>query len=368
MRIKHLIEFLESWAPPGAALSVDNPGLQIGDPCAPLTNILISLEITDRVIEEAIENQVNLILTHHPFLYKPLKSIDLNSDIGRKIVKLIKNNIAVYSAHTNLDAAPDGVSITLAKLLGVENPTFLTPPESKWQRKIVVFVPASHLEAVRTAMASACAGIIGDYTHCSFGSPGIGTFWGNENTSPVVGSKGVLEQVEEIKLEMLFPAWKLPGVLAAMKAAHPYEEVAYDVYSLDNFDVNFGFGAIGNLPEPIPLPDLYAQIRERLGIKALGIVEGPAETVTRLAVCSGSGGSLATEALKQGAEVFITGEMKYSNLLEYEDRLTIIVAGHYATERVILPVWTEKIQNWLKKEPVSVIETKVLTNPLKYLI
>ena len=368
MRIKDVTDFLNSWIPPGAALQDDNPGLQVGDLNASVKNILVTLEVTDRVIEEAVENQVNLILTHHPLIFKPLSNLDVNSWVGRKIAALIKNDIAVYAAHTNLDGARDGVSIELARILGVENPTFLKSAESKWLKKLAVFVPSSHLDAVRDAMARAGAGVIGDYTHCSFNIPGTGTFWGSESTSPAVGEKGALQNVEEIRLEMVLPEWNLGAVLQAMIAAHPYEEVAYDVYPLENSDVNFGFGAIGDLTKPLSLKDLVGIVKVKLGVKTLSVMEGPAEKVTRLAVCGGSGGALVEEAWRQGAEAFVTGEMKYHTYLEYEDRLTVIVAGHYATERVILPIWTDRIKRWLGDSPISVIETKMLTNPVKYII
>lgn len=364
MRVKDVIHFIESWAPPGAALADDNPGLQVGNPDETLKNILVTLEVTDLIIEEAIENQVNLILTHHPLIFRPLSQLKLNSQLGKQISLLIKNDIGVYSAHTNLDAAKEGVSIVLARLLGVENPAFLTPPHQHWLKKLVVFIPQSHLDFVREAMAGAGAGVIGDYTHCSFNTAGKGTFLGGESSSPAVGEKNTFESVEEVRLEMILPSWKLDDVIQAMKTAHPYEEVAYDVYPLENRDVNFGFGAIGDLTQPVPLKKLIEQVQKKLGVKTLGIMEGPAEKVTRLAVCGGSGGQLVGEAWRQGAEVFLTGEMKYNTFLEYEDRLTVIIAGHYATERVILPVWTERIQRWLADEPISVIETKMITNPI----
>ncbi|TKJ41504.1 Nif3-like dinuclear metal center hexameric protein [candidate division LCP-89 bacterium B3_LCP] len=367
MRIQDVIDFIERWCHPGAALEYDNPGLQVGDASANLKNILVTLDVTDRIIEEAVENQVNLILSHHPLIFEPLSQLNVKTGLGRQISELVKNDIAVYAAHTNLDAAKDGVSIMLAKLLGVEDPTFLTPPEGAWMKKLAVFVPPTDVEAVRSAMAEVGAGMIGDYSHCSFNIPGEGTFLGGDSSSPAVGKKGALQSVEEIRLEMLLPGWCTDRVIAAMKKAHPYEEVAYDLYSLDNHDVNFGFGAIGNLTQPVPLKELLEQIRKKLGVKMLRVMEGPAEKVTQLAVCGGSGGQLIKNAWLRGAEVFLTGEMKYHTFLEYEDRLTVVVAGHYATERIILPIWVEKLQKWLADEPVSVIETKMLTNPVKYI-
>ncbi len=368
MYVKNVIDFLESWVPSGAALADDNPGLQLGNPDSKVTNILVTLEITDRVIDEAIENQVNLILTHHPLIFKPLSRIDASSWLGRKIAQLMKHDVAVYAAHTNLDAADSGVSITLAKLLGVENPRFLTSPGGKWMKKVAVFVPRENLDTVREAMAATGAGNIGEYSHCSFNIQGKGTFIGSETASPVVGKKGNLETVEEVRLEMVVPEWKTTQVISAMREAHPYEEVAYDLYNLDNQDVNFGFGAIGSLNKPLLLKDFLKDVKQKLGVNALCLMEGPVQKVSRVAVCGGSGGILVDEACRQGADVYITGEMKYHTYLEYEGRLTVIVAGHYATERAVLPVWVERIDKWLADSPISVIETKILTNPVKYII
>jgi dinuclear metal center YbgI/SA1388 family protein len=367
MRIREVIDFMAGWAPPEAALAKDNPGLQVGDPHAEVKNILVCLEVTDRIIEEAVENEVNLILSHHPLIFQPLRSIDSATWLGRKIARLLQAGIAVYSAHTNLDAARDGVSITLAKRLGIEHPKFLAPADGRWLKKIAVFVPADHLDAVRGAMAAAGAGVIGEYSQCSFSSEGTGTFFGGPETSPAVGEKGNLERVREVRLEMILPAWRSRDVITAMRKSHPYEEVAYDLYPLENEDGNYGFGAIGSLLQPISLKEFLSLLQKRLGVKAVGVVEGPSEKILRVAVCGGSGGELAEAAFRQGADAFVTGEMKYHSLLEYEDRMTLIIAGHYPTEAVILPIWVDRLQRWLGETPISVIETKLITNPVKYL-
>ncbi len=367
LRIAEVILYLESWVPPTSALAGDPTGLQVGDPSANLKNILVALEVTDRVIEEAIENEANLILSHHPLVHQPLQRLDASTYLGRKIERLIKNGITVYCAHTNLDASREGVSVVLAKALGVAKPNFLIGPDRSWLRKLVVFVPKAHVDMLREALAQAGAGNIGNYSHCSFNLTGTGTFWGTEAASPAVGEKGRLERVEEVRLEMILPIWRTEAVVAALRAAHPYEEIAYDVYPLENADTNYGFGAIGSLEHPVSLAELITRIREKLGVKTVGVVEGPAERISRVAVCGGSGGDLIEAAWKQGAQAFVTGEMKYRKYLEFEDRITLLTVGHYASEAVILPVWVKHLEDWLGKESVSVIETKMLTNPLKYI-
>jgi len=366
--IADLISFLEEWIPPGSAMSRDNPGLQVGDPREELRGVLVALDVTPAVVEEAVSAGVNLILSHHPLIFTPLSRLDQTTPLGGMIAKLVRHHVAVYSAHTNLDASGQGVSMALARALEVDKPRFLAPPESRWLKKLAVFVPPDHAAAVREAMARAGAGVIGEYTHCSFNLEGTGTFQGGENASPAVGVKGNLEQVLEVRIEMILPAWKAGAVVRAMQAAHPYEEVAFDLYPLENSDVSYGFGAIGDLPMPVSLEDLVQRVKERLGCPAVGVMEGPSRNIARLAVCGGSGGELVEAAWKQGADAYLTGEMKYHTLLDYKDRITVLLAGHYPSEAVIVPEWAQRLRQWLDGRPVPVIETRVMTNPLTYQI
>jgi dinuclear metal center YbgI/SA1388 family protein len=363
--IRDLIHQIESWYPRGSAMPQDNPGLQVGDPSSPLKNVLVALDVTDEVIEEALDTDANLILSHHPMVFKPIQRIDASGWLGKKIARLLKHEVAVFSAHTNLDASRQGVSMVLAKLLGVAQPRFLAPATGNWLKKIAVFVPPENVDAVRAAMAQAGAGAIGDY--CSFNLSGFGTFWGNEAAAPVLGQKERFETVPEIRLEMILPSWKLEPVVRAMKAVHPYEEVAFDLYPLENEDVNFGFGAIGDLEKPLPVADFVRWTRLALEVDAVGYCAGPKKIISRLAVCGGSGGDLIKAAADQGAEAFLTGEMKYHTLLEYRDQLTIILAGHYATEVVIVPLWAQRLRAWLTSEQAQVYESKALRNPMTYL-
>lgn len=367
MKIAELIGIIEDWTPPGSALEKDNPGLQVGDANTPLKNVLLSLDVTEAVLDEAIQKEANFILSHHPLIFEPLRRVDEATSTGKLIAKALRHGLSIYSAHTNLDASREGVSMELARLLGIQQPRFLIEPYGRWLKKLTVFVPPEHVDAVRGAMAEAGAGRIGEYSHCSFNIPGSGTFLGSDAAAPTVGQKGRLESVSEIRLEMIVPQWRLNEVIRAMTAAHPYEEVAYDVYPLDNKDMNYGFGAVGELDEPLILKALARRVCERLGVDAVGVAEGPEQPIRRLAVCGGSGGELAEAAWKSGAQAYITGELKYHALLEYRDRVSLIVAGHYATEQVMLPRWAQRLRERLRGEPIQVMETERHTNPLKYI-
>jgi len=367
LKIAELIGIIEDWTPLGSALEKDNPGLQVGDTNTPLKNILLSLDITEAVLDEAIQKEANFILSHHPLIFDPLRRVDEATTTGKLIGKALRHSLSIYSAHTNLDASRDGVSMELARVLGIQQPRFLIEPYGRWLKKLAVFVPPEHVDAVRAAMAEAGAGRIGEYSHCSFSIPGSGTFLGSDAAAPAVGQKGRLESVSEIRLEMIVPQWRLNAVIRAMTATHPYEAVAYDVYPLENKDVNYGFGAVGDLDEPLTIKNLSRRICERLGVEAVGVVEGPDQPIRKLAVCGGSGGELAEAAWKSGAQAYITGELKYHTMLEYKDRLRLIVAGHYATECLILPRWAERLRERLKGEPIQVRETDRHANPLKYI-
>jgi dinuclear metal center YbgI/SA1388 family protein len=234
-----IINFIEKWAPPGAAWEKDNVGLQVGSTKREITNIFLCLELTEKSLNQAINKNCNFIFTHHPFIFKPLNKLNTHSDPkGKLIEKLIKNDITLYSAHTNLDFTTDGVSFELAKSLKLKNNRFLVNEKSN-QFKLVVFVPEKSLENVSDSLFNAGAGIIGEYEKCSFRLSGNGTFQGSANTNPVIGTKLNYENVNEVRLEVLIDSWKLNSVLSALHQSHPYEEPAFDIYPLNNDNVNY---------------------------------------------------------------------------------------------------------------------------------
>lgn len=364
---KEIIKYLEEWAPKGIAWEKDNVGLQIGDPQIKIKNILISLDLTEAVIQSAQKENCNFIITHHPVLFYPLKHLDFSkSRIAKMIATLIKNNITLYSAHTNLDFTKYGVSYQLAKKLELKNIKFLKNL-SENQFKLSVFVPVNHIDKVAEAVYQAGAGIIGEYSNCSFRTSGIGTFMGSNTSNPSIGKKGVVESVEEVKLEVLVDKWKLNEVIIAMKKSHPYEEVAYDVFALKNENINYGVGAIGEMNETISINDFLSFVSSKLKTSGLRYVKGKTKRIKTVAVCGGSCGELLDEAIKQNADAFVTADLKYHTFQDAEGKILLIDAGHYETEVPVL----DEIQTRLKKllienKNIKVLKYRGSTNPIVF--
>lgn len=338
--IRDVAQALETWAPRGSAQSYDNVGLQVGDPDLPVQRVLIALDLTAHVIEEAIRENANLIITHHPTIFKPLRSVTAGSGPAGLVFRLAQAGIALYAAHTNLDAAPDGVSFALAEQLGLQEVRFLKPfPETLY--KLATFVPASHADAVREALAQAGAGRIGAYEACAFATEGTGYFRPTESASPFIGTPGgQLEAVQELRIEVEVPRWHLDRVLNALRQAHPYEEVAYDVYPVHQPNTRAGFGAVGRLPKPEPLPAFLHRVAERLDAEALRYTGDPSSTVERVAVCGGSGSDLTGDALAAGADAYVTADITYHKFFDVlapggTPRMALIDAGHFETERIV---------------------------------
>ena len=367
MNGKEIIKYLEEWAPKGIAWDKDNVGLQIGDPEIEVKNILLSLDFTDEVIEEAKQNKCNFIITHHPLLYYPLKNLDFSKNQNaRMIEKLIKNNISLYSAHTNLDFTKHGVSFQLAKRLDLKEIRFLKNLSNN-QIKLAVFVPISHMNDVAEAIHQSGGGIIGEYSHCSFRTSGTGTFKGSQESNPSIGSKGKIEFVEEVKLEVLVDEWKLNHVIRAMKEAHPYEEVAYDIYTLKNENINYGMGAIGKLETDMGIREFLDFISSKLKINSFRFTMSSKKKIRSVAVCGGSCGELIDEAIRQNADAFITADLKYHSFQDAEDKILLIDAGHYETEIPVLDEVQKKLKMFLgNNEKIKVLKFKGTTNPIVF--
>jgi len=367
MRVQDIQEIIEAWAPREIAWEDDNVGLQVGSGGKRVQRILVALEITSEIIIEAKRKKIDLIITHHPLLFHPLRSVTDTTDSGRFVQEIVQNELAVYSAHTNLDFARNGVSFILAECLGLTDTDFLER-NSSGMKKIIVFVPPERVEAVAEGMASAGAGTIGDYDRCSFRINGTGTFQPRSGASPFVGAVGNFEKVPEVRLEMLVPSWRLQAVIGEMLKAHPYEEVAYDVYPLENQAKDSGAGAIGNLKTSMSLRQFLNQIRAALGGRILRFSGHLTSNVRRVAVCGGAGGSLLPTAIKENADAFVTSDVKYHTFQDAREKIALVDAGHYETERPVLESVAERLRKTIKEkgEDVKVFLTSVVTNPVFY--
>jgi dinuclear metal center YbgI/SA1388 family protein len=364
---KEIIKYLEEWAPKSIAWEKDNVGLQVGDPEIRIKNILLSLDLKTEVIETAIKDNCNLIITHHPLLYYPLKNLDFSkSNRAIMIEMLIKNNITLYSAHTNLDFTKHGVSFQLAKKLGLKDIRFLKNLKEN-QFKLSVFVPLTHIDKVAEAIHQAGGGVIGEYSHCSFRTTGTGTFRGSLESNPSIGKKDVVESVEEVKLEVLVDQWKLNQVISSMKNTHPYEEVAYDIFPLQNENVNYGIGAIGELIESMEINQFLEFVSSKLKTTHLRFNKGEKNKIKSVAVCGGSGGELLDETIKQNADAFITADLKYHTFQDAEGKILLIDAGHYETEVPILDEIKIRLESFLNEnKKIKVLKFKGSTNPIVF--
>lgn len=363
-----IIKFLENWAPPGASWENDNVGLQVGSMKLGVSNILLSLELNEKVLNEALRLNANFIFTHHPFLFKPLKKIQIDSDPKSKLIeKLIKNNITLYSAHTNLDFTKDGVSFELAKTLKLSELNFLVNEKGN-QYKLVVFVPKTSLQTVAEEIFKLGGGIIGEYDHCSFRSDGVGTFRGSEFANPKVGDKENLEVVDEVKLEILVDAWKLNSIVSALKKVHPYEEPAFDIFPVKNENMNYGFGVIGKLAKSMSSNEFLAHVCKNLKTNNLRFAKGKNKRIKTVAVCGGSGADLLNPAIASRADAFVTADLKYHTFQDGEDRILFIDAGHYETEIHALNAVKRKLDKFIniKGESVKVFKYSGSTNPVRF--
>lgn len=367
MTAGELIKYLEDWAPPGAAWEKDNVGLQIGSRGQGIKNILLCLELDDEVLKEALQKKCNFIFTHHPLIFTPIKKLDTEKDPKAILIKkVLKNNVTVYSAHTNLDFTKDGVSFELAKVLKLRNIRFLENEEAN-QFKVVVFVPQKNLENVAQAIFNAGGGVIGEYENCSYRLNGEGTFKGNLKSKPAVGKKEKFETVSEVRFEIIVDSWKLNKVITALLAVHPYEEPAFDIYPLKNKNVNYGAGAIGELDKEMNEKEFLTHVCKSLKIKNVRYCTGNMKPIRKVAVCGGAGSDLLSCAIANGADAFVTADIKYHKFQDAEGKVLFIDAGHYETEIVVLNAVQKKIKKILSdKEKIKVLKYSGNTNPVKF--
>jgi dinuclear metal center YbgI/SA1388 family protein len=364
MKIKEITQFLEGIAPLNYQESYDNSGLIVGDEDTQVTSVLICLDSVEEVIEEAISNDCNLIIAHHPIIFSGLKKLNGKNYIERTIIKAIKNDIAIYAIHTNLDNIKGGVSSKIADKLGLKNQQILSPKRDLL-RKLEVYVPKENVEEVQNALFSSGAGSIGDYKNCSFQSVGVGTFLPSEDASPKVGEKGKQERVEEIKIEVIFPKNIEKSLLNKMKNAHPYEEVAYQIYLLDNVFPQVGSGIVGELKEEVDSEEFLEILKRTMNTDCIRHTKLVRSTIRKVAVCGGSGSFLLNNAKGVGADIFITSDFKYHEFFTAENNIIIADVGHYESEQFTKELIYDLLINNFSK--FAVLLSKINTNPINYL-
>lgn len=356
---KEIIQILEEWAKPHRAESWDNVGYMIGHPAAEVSGILLALDFTRDVLQEASALGANLVLTHHPVIFQPLKSLGSDNPLGLLLADAIRHNLTVYAAHTNLDVSEDGVSAAFAAALGLKNPRVLVSIRHEQLYKIVVFVPEEHADGVREALSKTGAGWIGNYSHCTFQAPGTGTFLPKPGAQPFIGIVGKLERVAEVRLETIVPADNLYRAVQAMLAAHPYEEPAYDIYPLANSYPALGYGQVGDVV-PCSLAAFAEMVKKVLSVSHVRVIGDLQKTINRVACLGGSGKDFIRDAAKAGADVYVTGDIGYHDAMQaLELGLALIDAGHYHTEWVILPVIKEKLTaQFADRIPIYISQTQ----------
>lgn len=365
MRLKEITQFIESVAPLSFQESYDNAGLVIGHPEDEISGALITLDITEEILDEAISKKLNLIIAHHPIIFSGLKKLNGKNYIERCVIKAIRNGIAIYAAHTNLDSVIGGVNSKICDKLGLRNCRILSPM-SGMLKKLVTFVPTADAGKVRNALFEAGAGHIGNYDSCSFNLSGTGSFRGNSQSNPYVGEKNQVHFEEETRVELIFPKNLQSGIVRALLNSHPYEEVAYDIYSLENEYTQAGIGMIGELSAPMDELEFLRKLKDTFHCPVVRHTRLIGKPVRSIAVCGGSGSSYLRTAIARGADVFISGDFKYHQFFDAENQIVIADIGHYESEQFTKEVFYELLT---KKFPKFAIHlSAVSTNPVSYLI
>lgn len=364
VKIKDILQEIERIAPLPLQESFDNAGVQVGDVNQYTNGAILCLDVTEKVVDEAIAQGYNLIISHHPLAFHPFKSLTGATYIERCLIKACKNDVVIYAAHTNLDNAMGGVNFRLAELIGLQNVRILSPQKNALL-KLVTFVPDAYAETVRTALFNAGAGCIGNYDTCSYNVQGEGTFRAGVGSHPFCGEIGKQHVERETRMEMILPAFKKTAVTRALLSVHPYEEPAFDFYPLANTWGQVGSGTIGELPEEEDELLFLSKIKKRFNVGSVRHSPFTGRSIRKVALCGGSGAFLIKDAIAAGADVFITGEAKYNDFYDVEDQILLAVIGHYESEICTKDIFHDIIS---KKFPTFALHfSNVNSNPVKYL-
>ncbi|MCD6202425.1 MAG: Nif3-like dinuclear metal center hexameric protein [Bacteroidales bacterium] len=363
-KLKDIVTYLHGIAPLSYQESYDNSGLQTGDADMDVNGALLTIDVTEEVVEEAVRLGINLIIAHHPVIFKGLKKLTGDNAVERTVIKAIRNKIAVFAGHTNFDSIAEGVSKRMAEKLDLENISILTPGGKETLRKLVVFVPVEYAEKVRKAVFKAGAGTVGNYDECSFNVTGEGTFRGSVNTHPFAGKPGVLHTEKEVRTETIFPAHLQSRILRAITEAHPYEEPAYDIYSLENEYHGAGLGITGVLPAPLSEKEFLDKLKTVFNASCIRHTPLLNKPVHKVALCGGTGSFLLGAAIRTGAEFYVSADFKYHEFFNADRNIVIADIGHFESEQFTTEIFYDLL---LKKFPNFVLHfSKVKTNPINY--
>lgn len=357
MRVADIVDIMDRIAPPILTDSWDNTGLQLGNIEKEVKKVLVSLDLDEVTLKKAKEVGADMIITHHPLIFKPLEKITSESYKGKIILDIIKEDMAVFSAHTNLDIVDGGVNDVFAELMGLEDVEVLKCTQKESLLKLVIYVPKDYSDRIRDVLGKSGAGWVGNYSHCTYNVNGFGTFMPHSGTNPFIGSENKLEIVEETRVETIVKESNLNFVLYEILKVHPYEEVAYDIYPLENQGVQYGYGRVGNIDET-PVSNFLNKLKEKLEVKNLKVFGKIDGNVSRIAFCGGSGGDFIQDAYDKSADLYITGDIKYHEAqLANELNLLLIDAGHYNTEKIILPKIKKKLEQLTNNEIEVIINS-----------
>ncbi len=363
MLIQDIISEIEKFAPPAYQESYDNSGLLVGNKETKVTGVLLSLDCIESIIDEAISLKCNLIIAHHPIIFGGLKRLNGNNYVERTVIKAIQNNIAIYACHTNLDNVKHGVNAKIAEKLGLINLKILAP-KKQLLKKLVTYVPDSQSEKVRNSLFEAGAGNIGNYSNCSFNINGTGTFKGNENSDPFVGEKGKLHKENETRIEVIFESVNESAILKNLFANHPYEEVAFDVYPVENTYQNVGSGMTGEFKKPLTETEFLNLVKKAFHLKVVKHTPLLNKPIKKVAFCGGSGSFLIKNAINSGSDAYISADIKYHEFFDAESKLLIADTGHFENEQFTPEIFYELIQK--KFTTFATYLSKVNTNPVNY--
>ncbi|MFZ6011296.1 MAG: Nif3-like dinuclear metal center hexameric protein [Bacteroidota bacterium] len=363
VKIKDVTDYLESMAPRAYQESYDNSGLLTGSPAAEVKGILVTLDCTEEVVQEAIDTHCNLIVAHHPIVFRGLKKLTGSNYIERTVIKAIQHQVAIYAIHTNLDHVHTGVNRKICEKIGLKNLQILAPKKDTLA-KLVTFIPKENSEAVLAALHEAGAGQIGNYHNCSFRVEGTGTFKPTENANPHIGKSLQQEYVQEVRAEVIFPVHLEERIMSALRKAHPYEEVAYYLTTLVNENQEVGAGMTGELDTPLEPMEFLRRLKSSMDLKIIRHTHRLGKAVKKVAVCGGAGSFLLPQAIASGAQVYVTADFKYHEFFDAEGRIMIADIGHYESEIFTKDLLQEVL---IKKFPTFAINfSRTVTNPISY--